>query len=132
MSSTCTGLKILLKRSCRGNFVFDCSLDSFECMLITYFRLLLPTETDSVALLSTSSSTSSVSMVPQLSWNTQVMTHQPLHPLPTNLLRTSSQSIQSSSAVCKDNVQQKTDKEGQTNSQQDMPCSVTHGKRGRR
>jgi len=48
------------------------------------------------------------------------MTHQPLHPLPTNLLRTSLQSIQSSFAVYKDNAQQKTDEEGQTNSRQDM------------
>jgi hypothetical protein len=121
------GLKTLLERSSRGlvtevGFAF---LFFSQCQgLLTrnshiLHRLWLPTETDSVALLSTSSSTSSASTAPRSSWFTQATTHRPPLPLPTNSLRTSSQLTPSSSAVCKDGVQQKTEHEEGTNKGQD-------------
>src|SRR4051812_4608939 len=72
------------------------------------FRLWLPTETDSVTLPLILSSMSSVS-TPKSSRYTQTTTHCPPPLLPTNSLKISSQSTQSSFAACKDNVQQKTD-----------------------
>src|SRR3954468_1214710 len=69
------------------------------------FRLWLLTETDS-----------SVSTTPKSSWYTQTMTHCPPSLLPTNSLKISSQSTQSSFAACKDDVQQKTDSVKSTSS----------------
>ena len=77
----------------------------------TLYRLWLPTETDSVVLPLTLLSISSALMVPRSSWFTQTTTHRPPFLLLKNSLKTSLQSIPSSSVACKDGVQQKTENE---------------------